>query len=114
MFVRTCLKEAEMNRNGMGPNNEGPMTGRGNGFCSDNSSYRNCRGTFGRGRGFGQTCGQGYNFGRGFRRAFLDEEIEAFIGGSNATIYKKKEILSEKKKYYEEKLAEIEKELEKI
>lgn len=93
-----------MNRNGMGPNNEGPMTGRGNGFCSDNSSYRNCRGAFCRGRGFGQ----------GFRRAFSDNETEAFIGGSNATIYRKKEMLSEKKSYYEKKLAEIEKELEEI
>jgi hypothetical protein len=93
-----------MNRNGMGPNNEGPMTGRGNGFCSGNSSYRNYRGAFCRGRGFGQ----------GLRRDFSDKEVEAFIGRPNADIKYNKGNLNEQKEYYQRKLDEINKKLQEI
>ena len=49
--------------NGMGPENRGPMTGRGLGICSGNNSP-------GRGFGMGYARGAGRGFGRGGGRGY--------------------------------------------
>lgn len=77
--------------NGLGPNNEGPMTGRGMGNCENGEG----RGNFGRrcrGKGKGRRCGnsRGLGFDRGLkkmdsvdekreleeRKAFLSKEVQ--------------------------------------
>lgn len=57
---------------GTGPRGEGPMTGRGMGYCVEyaaNPNYfgagRRVGGGFGRGRGFGSQPGPGLGIGRG-------------------------------------------------
>lgn len=55
--------------NGLGPNNQGPMTGRGLGKCNG--------GFGGRGRSFGLGCGRGY--GRMFlTKKETKEELESY------------------------------------
>ena len=77
------------NQNGMGPNGQGPRTGRGLGPCGDGIRQGYGRqGNFGRGRGFsGNGSGRGF-FGRLFgsredevsledREKMLEEELRA-------------------------------------
>lgn len=61
------------NRNGLGPNNEGPMSGRGLGLCVDRDKMKDAvefvagfkaRQGNGRGMGFGIKRGRGRGFGR--------------------------------------------------
>ena len=119
-----------MNRNGMGPNNEGPMTGKKMGFCRRNVNGENYRSNFcrngalgrgfeegwgfGQGRGFRQGFGNQSNCSEGLWRAFSDKEVEAFVVGPEAKVYTRKDILNEQKDYYEKKLNDIKQELEEI
>ncbi|MBN2555833.1 MAG: DUF5320 domain-containing protein [Anaerolineales bacterium] len=52
-----------------GPNGEGPMTGRGSGYCggSDTPGYAGPRGY---GRGFERGYGRGFRYGFGMRRGW--------------------------------------------
>jgi len=63
------------NRNGMGPRNEGPMTGRQMGPCSPNTdpdkNLQNKRPLYGLGRGgLPRGGGRGFGFG-GYRRRIM-------------------------------------------
>ncbi|MDC7239723.1 MAG: DUF5320 domain-containing protein [Spirochaetales bacterium] len=84
-----------MNRNGMGPENMGPMTGRGMGSCKKNGADVNAQGSFGtgrrgaygRGRGAGRGCGRGFGgpggFGRGMSfggQSVEGEDVSALLG----------------------------------
>lgn len=58
--------------NGRGPNNAGPMTGRGRGYCNPARAGYNPQLVYGRGFGFGYGRGPGYGrgFGRGYGRGY--------------------------------------------
>lgn len=51
------------NRNGMGPNNDGAMTGKGLGTCGTNTSENNKTGN-----GFRMAAGLGRGLGKGMRQ----------------------------------------------
>ena len=54
-----------------GPRGEGPMTGRGLGYCSGHRSPGYTKGVpRGGGRGYGRGPGRGFGYGRGFGRGF--------------------------------------------
>lgn len=62
--------------NGLGPNNQGPITGRGLGNCNGGSVNRSF---FGKGRGFGAGRGCGIGYGRMFlTQKETKEELEAY------------------------------------
>jgi hypothetical protein len=87
--------------NGRGPDNAGPMTGRGAGFCAGYNvpGYANPMGGYGgrfgygfggRGRGHGRGRGMGYRFGMGsmpwnpsvnhpYQRPMAPDEEKAFL-----------------------------------
>jgi hypothetical protein len=82
------------NRDGTGPSNMGPMTGKGFGLCTGgNGNY--CG--FGRGRAFG--------FGRSFGRNFINDNFS-----SNT----KKELLEEQKLVFERNLKILNEQIEKL
>ncbi len=58
------------NGNGTGPNGLGQMTGRGLGFCADNSVSGSANSVGGRGMGMGRGQGRGVGRGCGFGRGF--------------------------------------------
>ncbi len=94
------------NRDGTGPNGEGPLTGLGLGPCSENRTglgFRRGRG-FKRGKGFGAGQGMGRGLGRGLgtRCPFYNRE---------PTKEEEKEYLQKELKAIEEKKKEIEKAL---
>ena len=84
---------------GTGPNGEGPMTGRGLGYC---------RGFFRRGRGFG----------RGFRwraRAFqMQPQVIPVIKEPQLTEAEEKKMLQEELEYLKEEMKDIEKRLKEL
>lgn len=85
---------------GTGPLSQGPLTGRGFGFCSGGAGVGYGRGFgYGLGRGSGFRCGFGMGAGRGFGRGFMDAGAQ-------------KELLTEQKAFFEEKLELINKQLE--
>lgn len=93
-----------MRRNGMGPNNEGSMTGKGLGNCSGNTFegqgpfYGNK--AYGRGYFCRKNNGQGLGQGRGFFNAGLNEQ----------EVYEaRKAILEKELAQINEKLKEIQK-----
>lgn len=53
-----------MNLNGTGPQGQGPMTGRGMGYCGNGQTYGR-----GVGRGMGRGFGRGLGFGRPARQS---------------------------------------------
>jgi len=57
---------------GSGPWGQGPMTGRGAGYCAgyDVPGYANPIAGYGRGMGFGRGFGSGGGFGRGWGRGY--------------------------------------------
>ncbi len=92
-------------RDGSGPLGRGALTGRGLGPCSGADIARYGTG-FGIGLGLGYACrrgfGRGFGFGRGLGFGYGDESIY----GSQ------KDLLREQKKILENRLDDIDKELE--
>ncbi|RLG15090.1 MAG: hypothetical protein DRN71_02180 [Candidatus Nanohalarchaeota archaeon] len=89
-------------RDRTGPSGDGPMTGRGLGYCAEGSAAP-MRGSFGMGRGFGH--------GRGFARA-----IPANIAPLPQVLSKEQQMknLEQQKSATEESLKEIERQLEEL
>lgn len=87
-------------RDGTGPMGAGSMTGRGLGLCTGANALR-CGAGLGMGLGFGSRRG----FSRGFGRSF------AFNSASSKT---QKEILNEQKTMLQERLEEIDGQLENL
>ncbi len=83
-----------------GPRGEGPMTGRGMGYCVEGSATP-MRGSFGMGRGFGR--------GRGFARAIPTDTAPLARELSKEQQVK---TLEQQKAAAEERLKEIERQLE--
>lgn len=81
---------------GTGPVGNGPMSGRGFGYCAGGNAGR-----FGTGRGRGAGCRQGYGIGMNF-------------AADPATAKTQKELLEEQKKLLQNRLDIISKQLENL
>lgn len=87
--------------NGLGPNNEGPMTGRGMGNCRSGEGMGNSgRGCRGNGRGRGRRCAD-------FRGAGFNRGLKVIEDENN------KELLEERKALLTKELEKINEQLEK-
>ena len=88
--------------NGTGPNGQGPMTGRGQGFCagSNTPGFANS--------GIGRRMGQGFGRGRGFgfRQAFVQPQV--------VTEAQEKEFLKQELEDLNAEKVEIEKRLKEL
>ena len=96
------------NRNGMGPMNQGPLTGRGLGNCTTSNNIGKVGLGIGAGLGMVLGCRRGLGRGRGNRGAGLG------LGGRGfwqTTPLDAKESLTQYKEQLKEELANIEKEL---
>lgn len=89
--------------NGTGPMGEGPMTGRGLGYCNDNNKE-----TLGYGRGMGQGffC-RGGGRGRGYGRGYVNYQNASNPGTSDL------DILRKQKDFLDKRIEELEKSIEK-
>ena len=83
-----------------GPNGQGPMTGRGSGFCSGSNTpgYMNSGVGRGRGRGFG------------FRQGFIQQQVQPQV----ITEAQQKEMLKQELEAIKSEQAEIEAQLKKL
>lgn len=90
-------------RDGTGPLGQGPMTGRGFGYCA---GYDAPESVYGTGRGFG--CGPGRGFRRGFRRS------PGYYGSIEDYPVDEKKMLKEQTSFFEEKLKAIKQRMEKL
>jgi hypothetical protein len=89
-----------------GPNGQGPMTGRGMGFCSGSNTpgYMNPRSGRGMGRGFGR--GRGF----GFRQDFVQLQVQPQV----ITEAQEKEMLKQELEAIKAEQSEIEAQLKKL
>ena len=101
---------------GTGPMGQGPMTGRGAGYCAGNNMPGFAAPGWGRGfgrgrgRGYGRGFGRGYGFGRGFGwRSFWQQPVIPVYGSPAYPMQPSKE---EQVKMLEAEKSEIEAELE--
>ncbi|MCF8093374.1 MAG: DUF5320 domain-containing protein [Desulfotignum sp.] len=86
--------------NRRGPDNQGPMTGGGRGFCTGVADlFRPVGAGYGRGRGRGR--GQSFFGGRGFGRM-----------GQGPTVYETRDDLQMRAKWLETELAAVKEQLE--
>lgn len=95
------------NRNRMGPDGQGPLTGWGLGNCDERSAvYDNIDMSrrFGQGRGGG--LGLGHRFGRGFGSNYGQRFGRRFIPGFGSG-YRSMMTLEEREKYLEEELSAV-------
>ena len=95
--------------NRMGPDNMGPMTGRGAGFCTGNNTpgYMNQGGGFGRGRGGGRAQRGG---GFGFRNQnFSSAPVPApfYPHGATGSAVDEAEVLKDQETYLEKQLKAV-------
>jgi hypothetical protein len=98
-----------------GPNGEGPMTGRGMGYCNgyDRPGFAN----FGRGRGMGRGFRHGFRRGFGFRRAPVTpvyreptkEDEAQFLEEETKAIEEEQKVLKEELDAIKKRLAELKK-----
>ncbi|BBB31831.1 conserved hypothetical protein [Thermotomaculum hydrothermale] len=89
---------------GTGPLGQGPMTGRGLGYCAGN----NAPGRFGGfGRGFGYGRGWGRGFGRGFGRGWGYRWYGNAPVDEKTALENRLRFLEEELKYTRERLKEI-------
>ncbi len=89
---------------GTGPLGQGPMTGRGLGYCG---GY----GAPGRFRGYGRGFGMGRGFGRGMGRGFGFRWFDAPMSYNEKTaLLNRVKFLEEELKYAKDRLKEIEQE----
>jgi len=89
-----------------GPNGQGPMTGRGMGFCSGSNTpgYMNSESGRGMGRGFGR----GRRFG--FRQGFVQPQVQPQV----ITEAQEKEMLKQELEAIKAEQSEIEAQLKKL
>jgi len=89
-----------------GPNGQGPMTGRGMGFCSGSNTpgYMNS----GSGRGMGRGFGRGRGFG--FRQGFVQPQVQPQV----ITEAQEKEMLKQELEAIKAEQSEIEAQLKKL
>lgn len=95
---------------GTGPAGQGPMTGRGAGYCAGYSSPGSMngvpgRGYYGRGGGF-------YGRSRGFRNMYYATGLPGWVrsrqyAGTDAFVNNEKEALQQQEKYLKEELNNI-------
>jgi hypothetical protein len=102
--------------NRRGPVNDGPMTGRGLGYCTGYAEPGFTKTAPGRGMGRGLGRGSGKNFGFGFRRGgaagSFNRGFWGFPQTGGATSPSKEETISmlkEESNYYKQNLDELEK-----
>lgn len=98
---------------GRGPAGDGPMTGRGSGYCAGNNrpGYAISGGWVGRGMRFGRGVGRfGRGIGRGFRWAA--NQIPFYRG--RVPVQQGKEVLEEEKKSLLDHLSWIEEKLKSL
>ncbi len=97
---------------GTGPNGQGPMTGRGLGFCAGYNSPGYTKGIPGRGRGFGWRKGAGF----GWRFFGWRANSQRVQGTPSARISKEeeKELVQEEIEALEEELKNLKKRLKEL
>ena len=96
---------------GTGPNGQGPMTGRGMGFCAGYNMPGFMNSGFGRGMG---GRGRGFGAGRGFRfRAMLPFQ-PAVMQPAVITEAEEKQFLQDELEALREEMKEIEKRLKEL
>ena len=91
-------------RNATGPTGEGPMTGRGFGFCADKA-------TAGRGFGLGFNRGAGLGYGRGYGRGLGRRFFGGFSVAERSADMSRKDYLKARKDALKDAIDAIDKEL---
>lgn len=105
---------------GTGPRGEGPMTGRGAGYCAGyrRPGYANSRPKRGLGRGYGRGygSGRGPGFGRGFRGRYLRNYPDWIRGNRTQDISNEEELqnLREEERAIEKDLSTLKEDLDKV
>ena len=89
-----------------GPNGQGPMTGRGMGFCSGSNTPGYMNSGFGRGMGRGFGRGRGF----GFRQGFIQPQVQPQV----ITEAQEKEMLKQELEAIKAEQSEIEAQLKKL
>lgn len=91
-------------RNATGPTGEGPMTGRGFGFCADKTAA-------GRGFGSGFNRGAGLGHGRGYGRGMGRRFFRGFCFADDSADMSRKDYLKARKDALKSAVDAIDKEL---
>jgi len=100
---------------GTGPAGQGPMTGRGMGFCAGYSTPGYANSSFGYGRGVGYGWGRGLGRGMGWRRWTAPAAYQPVYPQQVAPADEKKalqeqsELLKKEQRVLQDRIAELEK-----